>query len=262
MYNSKKLREKICSYIARDGVTFDLRETLDSTSTELRKTAASGVPEGYVLASLTQTAGRGRCGKSFYSQFGGVYLSLLLRPRNFDICAKYLTPCAAVAVAEAVERVTGIRLGIKWVNDLFYKDKKVCGILTEAVSSSGGTVPDSVIVGIGVNLFASRGGFGELSDTAAALFTSEEYSDEIYCKLCAEIVSVFFEKYEHLDPSLLYEEYKRRFILAGRDIRVIKNGESLKARCIDVKRDFSLEVRYIGGVTEALSSGEISIIPL
>ena len=101
-----------------------------------------------VLASQ-QTAGRGRLGRRFESPAGkGVYLSLVLRPSLPMTEAQAVTVSAAVAVCRAVKKLCGLELGIKWVNDLYYNGKKVCGILTEAGADLESGQLEWLVVGI------------------------------------------------------------------------------------------------------------------
>jgi BirA family biotin operon repressor/biotin-[acetyl-CoA-carboxylase] ligase len=126
----------------------DYRATVTSTNSVLKDLAAGGAREGTVVAAITQTAGRGRFGRSFYSPAdSGVYFSVLLRPGVGAPDATLLTTAAAVAVARAVEDVTGAPARIKWVNDVYCGGKKVCGILTEVPSTwkaARWTTPSSV----------------------------------------------------------------------------------------------------------------------
>ena len=112
----------------------------DSTNRVAKELARSGAPHGSWVLAKRQTAGRGRLDRSFYSPEGGVYLSVILRPDIPPEDLVLITPMAATAVRNAVHGLTGIELGIKWVNDLYLGDKKVGGILCEVVD-------DAVIVG-------------------------------------------------------------------------------------------------------------------
>ncbi len=111
----------------------DVRESVTSTNTVLKELAEHGGREGMVVIAQRQTMGKGRLGRSFYSpQGGGLYMSVLLRPRFSAEEALSITTAAAVAVARAIDDVTGERAMIKWVNDVYFHGRKVCGILTEA----------------------------------------------------------------------------------------------------------------------------------
>ena len=99
-------------------------EEIGSTNTYLSALAREGEAAGRVVLAEAQSAGRGRMGRSFFSPAGsGIYMSLLLRPKTAD--AGRLTTLAAVVVADAIERVCGVQVGIKWVNDLIFDGKKL-----------------------------------------------------------------------------------------------------------------------------------------
>jgi BirA family biotin operon repressor/biotin-[acetyl-CoA-carboxylase] ligase len=110
-----------------------LYDTLESTNRTAKLLALEGAAHGTLVLAGGQTAGRGRLGRSFASPAGkGVYCSVVLRPPLPAANAQTATIGAAVAVCRAVRTLCGLELAIKWVNDLYYKGKKVCGILTEA----------------------------------------------------------------------------------------------------------------------------------
>ena len=110
-------------------------DCLDSTNTYLKREALAGARDGTVAIADYQTAGRGRRERSFQSPAGkGIYLSVLLRPRLPPERLLLVTALAGVAVCEAVERVCGIRPGLKWPNDPVLGNRKLCGILTELVT--------------------------------------------------------------------------------------------------------------------------------
>ncbi len=128
-----------------------LQET-DSTNRVAKELARQGAKHGTAVLARRQSAGRGRMERSFFSPEGGLYLSVILRPDIPPEDLPLMTPMAATAVWKAVELLTGIRLGIKWVNDLYLEDKKVCGILCEGAGNA-------VVVGVGLNLKEPEGGF-------------------------------------------------------------------------------------------------------
>ena len=128
-----------------------LQET-DSTNRVAKELARQGAKHGTAVLARRQSAGRGRMERSFFSPEGGLVLSVILRPDVPPEDLPLMTPMAATAVWKAVESLTGIRLGIKWVNDLYLEGKKVCGILCEGAG-------DAVVVGIGLNLQEPEGGF-------------------------------------------------------------------------------------------------------
>ena len=135
-----------------------LYETLESSNQTAKQLALSGAPHGTLVLTGQQAAGRGRMGRKFESPAGkGVYLSLILRADISAADAQAVTVSAAVAVCRAVKKLCGLELSIKWVNDLYYHGKKVCGILTEAGADLESGRLEWLVVGIGLNLTAARG---------------------------------------------------------------------------------------------------------
>ena len=137
-----------------------------------KRLALAGAPHGTLVLAGQQSAGRGRMGRRFESPAGkGIYLSLVLRVPVPASEALGVTVGAAVAVARAVQKLCGIELGIKWVNDLYYQGKKVCGILTEAGTSVESGLLEWLVVGIGLNLTTTPADWPEeLARTAGSLF--------------------------------------------------------------------------------------------
>lgn len=149
-----------------------VHERLDSSNQTAKRLALAGAPHGTLVLAGQQSAGRGRMGRRFESPAGkGIYLSLVLRVPVPASEALGVTVGAAVAVARAVQKLCGIELGIKWVNDLYYQGKKVCGILTEAGTSVESGLLEWLVVGIGLNLTTTPADWPEeLARTAGSLF--------------------------------------------------------------------------------------------
>lgn len=234
-----------------------------SSTNDLAKAGAeAGAEEGSVFIADSQTSGRGRTGKSFYSPDGtGIYMTIVLRPKMAATEALKITTCAAVAVADAIFEVTGKRLGIKWVNDLFCDNKKVCGILTEASFNMETGGLNYALLGIGIDVFAPKDGFGELSDIAGALYPYSDNTAELRCRIAGAVCNKFFEYYNDMEAGELFEKYRSRLFILGKKITVIKGAEKHAATVLGLEKDYKLIVRYQNGEVESLSSGEISIIP-
>ncbi len=241
-------QENICGL----SVCCRLFDSIDSTNAEARRYALSGGQVPAVFLADQQTAGRGRMGRSFYSPRGtGLYLSLLLKAKQQPADGVLLTTAAAVAVARSVARVTGIELGIKWVNDLYLETKKVCGILAESFSAGEERY---VILGVGINLSTEQ--FPrELKSIAGSLCVSED------CKsaLAAEITKEIFELYERLDPENFMDEYRKRSVVLGRCVRYTENGMTQKGLAEAVDESGRLQIRHEDGSLRLLAGGEISL---
>ena len=235
-------------------------EETQSTNTALRALAEAGAPEGTVYIAQSQTGGRGRMGRSFFSPTGtGLYLSLLLRPTTWEPArAAQLTAAAAAAMCEAIREVTGKEPGIKWVNDLLLDGKKVCGILTEASFSMESGVLEYAVLGLGVNVYPPEGGFPkELGEIAGAVLDTP--GEDVRNRLAGEFLNRFLEGYAHPEDRSFLEIYRRRSVAVGREVTVLSGGHERRAFAFGVDDDCRLLVRYDDGTEQALSYGEIRI---
>ena len=175
-------------------------DSLDSTNTHAKELARQGAEEWTTVAADRQTAGRGRTGKNFFSpKGGGLYMSVILRPNIGAQSALEITTAAAVAVVRALEREFSLQLGIKWVNDIYKGNRKVCGILAESGLLADGSV-DYVILGIGINLFPSSEPTPEEIKGIMGFLSDEEVSVD-KPSLCGKIIEEFKKIYERLDKK-------------------------------------------------------------
>ncbi len=228
----------------------------DSTNIRLKGLAEKGSAEGTVFIALEQTAGRGRLGRSFYSpKDTGLYMSILLRPTFQAREALHITTCAAVAAAEAIDKVANVHTVIKWVNDIYMNGKKIVGILTESSIDfkSGGL--EYAVLGIGINLTTAD--FPEeLKDIAASV---SDKNEDLRPQVAAEFLNRFFEYYENLTDKPYLSEYRRRSMLDGMDISFIRGNDSFNGRVIGIDDELRLVVQLENGETEAFSSGEVQL---
>lgn len=197
--------------------------------------------EDTAIIAREQTGGKGTKGRSFSSPRGGVYLSLV---RYYPCKAENsfsLMIASCMAVVKTLE-LYGVSAGVKWPNDVFLNGKKICGILIKN-SFEGENVKKS-ITGIGVNV--NNDIPKDLADIAINLksVVGEVDIDEFYKRLI-----------ENLYADYSVDEYRSRNIVLGKEITVIKNGESRKAVAEDVAADGSLVLK--GG--ERLFYGEVTI---
>lgn len=232
-----------------------------STNQTLKQLAlASPIPEGSLVIADTQTAGRGRRDHTFYSPAKtGLYMSVLLRPQQTLANSLTLTAAAAVAVCRAVRKLYRLELEIKWVNDLFCHNKKIGGILTEAVTDFETGHMDFVVIGIGLNLFPPQGGFpDEIASLAGSL---QEQMDVPLtggrCQLAAQIVNELLNCQK--DPSVM-DEYARLNLLPGKRIRVLQNNCEREARALSITPSGQLLIENTDGSRETLLYGEVQLL--
>lgn len=235
-------------------------DSVDSTNNYLRKLAADGAESGTVVIAESQTAGRGRQGKSFSSSKGkGIYLSALLYPQETtpEQLAS-LGGMVASAVWGAVKNACGVSCGIKWVNDLTLGTKKLCGILPETSTAGARRY---VIIGIGVNVNHTEEDFPpELSDVATSLriHTGRPHDRN---RLAAEIIGSL----DKLAADLPYncrsylDTFKKNCVTLGKQVRLISPAGESDAYAVGISDDFSLIVRDNDGNEKSIRSGEVSV---
>lgn len=242
------------------GLDIEVYKELDSTNVYAKQLAVQGALHGTVVLAEEQTAGRGRRGRSFYSPGStGIYMSIILRPNMEANEAILITTATSVAVAKAIEAVTRIKTGIKWVNDIYIDEKKVAGILTEAVTDFESGKIECVIVGIGINFSTPKNSYpDEIKEIATSLYENKP-NDITRNQLVAEIINQVLASFKNLQSKEFIEDYKEKSIVIGRDIYILSNNSKTKAKAIDVDEQGGLIVLTEDGVVKTLNSGEISI---
>lgn len=251
--------QSVDKFITAEDIQIEYRDSVTSTNTLLKKMAENGEKEGYVLLAGEQTAGRGRLGRNFSSQNGtGVYFSILLRPDMKPSESLLITTCAAVAVAKAIEKNTNKMTSIKWVNDIYMRDRKVCGILTEASFDLEYGKLSYAVLGVGINMYFSENSLPEeLKDIAGAVFDEKPDGDTV-SRIVADVINIFMEEYKVIVGKHFLFDYCSRSYLDGKEINVIKPDGMKEAEALDIDDDFRLHVKYPDGSEEYLSSGEVS----
>ena len=234
-------------------------EETQSTNTLLKEIAKQGAGEGTVIIADSQTGGRGRYDRKFYSpKNSGIYMSILLKPNLPASDSVLITAAAAVAVSNAISKVCGKDTRIKWVNDLILDDKKICGILTEGSLNTETGGLNWAVLGLGVNVYEPQSGFNsEIKNIAGAI--TKERKQNLRNQLCAEIINCFFEYYSNLEKRDFIEDYRNKSCVIGKNVTVIKNDNNISAKALDIDNDCRLLLEYENGEREYLASGEISI---
>lgn len=256
-------KEEICRYLSKkaENVKITVVDEVGSTNDEMKKAALSGEKEISVLIARSQSAGKGRNGRSFYSpENTGIYMSFLLRPEYAPEECTLLTTMAAAVTAESIERVTGKETQIKWVNDVFMENRKVAGILTESAFAPDKKGLDFAVVGIGINITPPSDGFPkEISEIAGTVLSGS--TEPVKNRLIAEIINSFTENYYNLPKREYLDSYRRRLFFLGEEISVIEGENTYKAVARDIDGMCHLIVRLTDGSEKVLYGGEISIKP-
>lgn len=235
-------------------------KTLESTNKTAKEMAIAGAGHGTTVIADCQTSGRGRYSRNFFSPSGGLYLSMILRPEVLRFQnTTAVTAFAAVSVCEAIEAVSGKEPMIKWVNDIFMDDKKVCGILTEAVTDFESGNLQWIVLGVGINVSIRREEFPpELRDVAASVYP-EGGNPGVRNRLCAEIINRIAGFAVLPEEKEIFDKYKKRLMMLGKKITVMQGQTIYKATALDMDSAGRLIIEKENGETVSLSSGEIRI---
>lgn len=259
------MRNKILSFIPDNHPWKDLliyHDCVSSTNDIAKKLAKEGAAEGTIIIADTQTSGRGRMGRSFHAPAGlGLYFSLILRPNCKAEQLLHLTCAAAVAACDAVQECSGVRPGIKWINDLIISGKKVGGILTElSVNAKTGLI-DWAVIGIGINCTHQTQNFPpELQEIATSLLLATGNKIAVEHLAGCLITSLY-----NLNCSLfsnrntIMEHYRKNCITISRQIVLLRGAEKRYGTALQVEDDGGLTVLFNDGQKQTVQSGEVSI---
>ncbi len=248
--SEKEIRE----YLNNDEIEIFLFDSIDSTNNEAKRKIKNGLKNDAIFIAREQTAGRGRQGKSFYSPLdSGFYFTAVLHPENNIEEIVGITTAAAVVVVDALKNQTKKHPKIKWVNDIYIDEKKVCGILAESVFDFEKGKSDAVIIGIGINLTTEIFP-DEISSIAGSIGSAINKS-----LLAAELFKGLKNICSDLVQRKFMEDYRRYSMILGREIRFFKNGANHKAIATDITHSGELKVITEKGEEMLLNSGEISI---
>ena len=234
-------------------------ETTVSTNDMAKTLGAQGAPEGTLVVAETQSAGRGRLGRSWHSPPGaGIYASLLLRPPLPPAELPQITLSAAVSVVRALTRSVGVTPGIKWPNDLILRGKKLGGILTEMETES-----DQIrylVVGLGLNI--NNPDFPkELSSTATSLFREEgrSFPRVPILKTWLEEMEAIYLRFLARSFQEILEEWKQHSLTLGKYVAVRQGTQHLEGLALEVAADGALLLETARGEVIKVTSGEIAL---
>lgn len=236
----------------KSGLTVYTFGRTDSTNNEAKRGLGRDRGRAVLYAADSQTAGRGRLGRDFYSPAGGLYMTLSLPLSGTERRLGRVTCAAAVAVCEAISALTGLSPAVKWVNDIYVDGRKVAGILAELVLDSLNR-PAAIIIGVGVNL-TTEAFPAEIADRAGRIGDCDPD------RLCAAIADNIVSEYERLSDDSFLEKYIALNFCLGRRITYTDLAGEHTATAVTIAPDGALIVDE-GGERRALSSGEVSIVP-
>ena len=230
-------------------------ESLPSTNTELARLASEGAAEGVSVVAEEQTAGRGRLQRVWSSPKGaGLYFSILLRPKIPQNYWPLITFMAAIAVGDALREAAGVETDIKWPNDLLSGERKICGILAEAIDTPDGR---AVILGIGINL--TQDAFPpELIDVATSVAEASGRPVDLDQILTA-LLDALSRWYSVLDePARIVDEWSNRSSYALGKLVQVSNGDDVwQGTTCGVEPDGALRLRTSSGEIKLVRAGDV-----
>lgn len=260
--SSKIIKNNMPKY--SDKFNFIIYKTVESTNIIARGMAINGADSGTVILAEEQTNGYGRNGKSFFSPYGtGIYMSIILNLKKEKklFNSSFITTAAAMAVSKSIEEISNENTQIKWVNDVFINEKKVCGILTEGAFSFEDGKLDYAVIGIGINVNFPKNGFPKELDNIAASINSQNDNNantksDIRNILVAKILENLYDYY--FNDVNFYEEYKKRSFLIGKKVSININNKEHIVKVLDIDKTFALIIEFHDGKVDRLVSGSIN----
>jgi BirA family biotin operon repressor/biotin-[acetyl-CoA-carboxylase] ligase len=221
-----------------------------STMDAARELAKKGVGEGTIVIAEAQTRGRGRLSREWFSPEGGIYFTLVLRPKISPAYAPRINLMASIAVAATIRKLFGLKAELKWPNDVLIEGRKVCGILAEMEAEMD--VVNFVNVGIGINANTSIPQF-EKTATSLKYALGKEISRK-------EFLSVLLTEIERRQPLLmkadLLEEWKKFSVTLNKDVEIAAPGEVIVGRAIDIDTTGALIIKERDGSLKKAMAGD------
>ncbi|MGD8845699.1 MAG: biotin--[acetyl-CoA-carboxylase] ligase [Desulfobacteraceae bacterium] len=237
-----------------------LHPKTDSTNLQAKILAGQGAAEGTVVAAETQTHGRGRRGRTWFSPaHRNIYASIILRPSMAPSQAPQITLMTAVAVANTLNRLTGLQARIKWPNDILIDGKKVAGILNEI--STEMDMVDYVVVGLGINVNIRKKQMPQQIREIATSIRIETGSDisrtDLLCDLLAEF-EICYEQLKAEGFTPIMDQWRGLTDIIGQQVNV----DLFSTRCTGtveaVDDDGVLIVRDGRGEIHRIFSGDVT----
>ena len=237
---------------------FDIKvfDTLSSTNDFAKDLINSNkFQNGTTIIANSQTNGRGRFARNFYSPANtGIYFSTILEKSLPIKDVSLITIISAIAVCRAITRLTNFNPQIKWINDVYLNNKKICGILVENISDSTNLKSKGIVAGIGINI-STENFPKDIQDKAGSIMCNDLSRN----KLIAEILNNLFDLSEDVYNKKIIEEYKSLSLVLNKEISYKKDNKTYTATAIDISDSGNLVVKDSNNNISLLDCCEISI---
>lgn len=239
-------------YIGKENHYFDEVNSTNEKAIEL----ADDVAEGTVIIAEKQKRGMGRFGREWFSPEGGVYVSVILKPKLSLINAPKITLIAGIAVAKVIRKL-GLDAKIKWPNDVLIHGKKVCGILTNAITRDDKV--DIAVVGIGINANVDINTFPKELHESATSLKEELKTDVSLEKIIKDLLYELEINYETLKEgkfAYLLNEWKKLSNTIGKKVKIKMETEVIEGNAVGINKDGTLILKLEDGSLRKINAGE------
>jgi BirA family biotin operon repressor/biotin-[acetyl-CoA-carboxylase] ligase len=254
--------EKITSRLETDFIGREIHyfRKLSSTNTSAKEQVKKGAKEGTTIIAETQTDGKGRLNRRWVSPKGGIWLSIILRSEVTAEDAAKITVTTALAVANTLRILYGLKAQIKWPNDVLIQNKKICGILVEATLKEKAV--DSLVVGIGLNAnFTLQDLSQELQRTVTTLeevLKKKVDLEELICVILREFEE-YYRRFNEKEFSDLLSEWRSMASFLGKKVEITSLNERLTGVAIAVDKNGELIIRLENGIKRKIVSGDLVV---
>lgn len=230
-------------------------KSLSSTQNKAKEFAKKGLGNIAIVADV-QTKGRGRFNRKWHSSKNGLWMSILIKLKNAERL-QYLTFIASISVVKAIEKTCGLKTNIKWPNDVHYKKKKFCGILTESILGK----ENFAAVGIGLNVNQNKLP-ADIEDTAISLrMIKHRLFDTKKISRC--ILDEFFNLYANYYSKNKFSEisgvWKKHCDTIGKNVTALTVTKKLYGKAIGIDKDCNLLLKSKNGGIIKITEGDINI---
>lgn len=230
-------------------------EETGSTNDAVFELGKKGLREGACVFAEHQTRGRGRLGRRWISpKYKNILFSVLLRPDLPPGGVSQVTLMAAVSVVKTLRRITGRDFRIKWPNDILFKEKKICGILTEMSSEPDRT--HFVVLGIGLNVNPDP---ADLMKGATSLkqITGSAHSRIELAKRLLEALEADYKTLKKEGFQVLAKEWEEYSSTSGRRVVASVRGRTLRGEALGIDEEGALWIRTDSGLQEKIFAGDV-----
>jgi len=232
-----------------------------STNEWAKELAKLGAEEGTVAVAETQTAGRGRLGREWLSPEGGLWFSVVLRPKLRVSEAVGLVFAASLAVAEVLHEAYGLAVETEWPNDVLVRGRKICGILCEMSTTSEAV--NFVVVGAGVNVNLDVGSVLPRSLQSVATSVQNELGKKVrlegLLRFMLEKLEIVYDLYVKEGVVPVLEKWKKYARFIGQTVRVASGNERVCGLVFDVDSEGALVLKLENGTLRRFLVGDVSL---